>query len=167
MIRILISIFAFILFFVFETSFLNSLPWFFPSIPFVFGLSVFLIQHYGISDGALWIFGYGLLLDLFHLDGLSFSFASAIVASAIAILSARHVFSNRSFYGVVSCVICSFVSWTIVESVVIFFRLLSSPINDFWKPFVLVNLKELVLLVIFVGLLFILGQKSGLKYAQS
>lgn len=166
MTRVLLSFFLFIAFFVFETSFLNSLPWFFPSIPFVFGISVFLIQHYGISDGAVWIFGHGLLLDVLHLDGLSFTSISAVTASFVAVLCARHIFSNRSFYGVISCAGCSFASLIIVDSFLIFIRLLSSPINGFWRSFIFLNLKETALLIVFVGILFIFGQKSGLKYAQ-
>lgn len=159
MIRFFISTILFFVVFVFETSFLSSLPWFFPSVPFVFGLSVYLIQHEGIVDGAVWIFAFGLLFDIAQLNGLSVSTAPAIAASVAALLSARHLFSNRSFYGMIACAFCSYTVWILVDSIIIFIRLLSSPMDDFWRQYFIVHGYRLLLLVLFVGIMFVFGQR--------
>ncbi|MBI2475107.1 hypothetical protein HYV69_01645 [Candidatus Uhrbacteria bacterium] len=115
MMRVAVSTILFLIVFLIEISFISSLPSVFSTIPLIFALSVYLIQHQGVTDGIVWMIGYGFLIDLMHLSSTRFSTIPAIAASIVAAISAKHLFSNRSFYGVIACAVSSYLTYIIFE----------------------------------------------------
>ena len=116
MTRILISAVCFVLVFVFETSFLSSLPSILALTPLVFGLSIYLMQSHGLVDGIFWMGTHGILLEMFHFSIIPFVSIGWVIAGIGSFFLARHVFSNRSFYGSVACALCGFFFLVMTES---------------------------------------------------
>ena len=148
MMRVVVSTILFLIVFLIETSFISSLPSIFSTIPLVFALSVYLIQHQGISDGVAWMIGYGFLIDLMHLSDISFSTIPITVAVIVAVITAKHLFSNRSFYGVLACAISSYVTFVLCE---VFFT------SNSWSVFIQTHIERLGMLIIVVAILFSLA----------
>ena len=122
MIRGAVLIAMFILLAVLEVSFVSALSPTLRTVPFLFAVSVTLLQHHGVRAGAWYIAAFGLLLDAF---GLSAAFPMA-PGAALAALAAdrfsRNVFSNRSYYGLMGCGVCAFgiqIAW---QAAVLAFR---------------------------------------------
>lgn len=150
MIRVAISAVLFFVAFFIETSFISSLPSIFSTIPIVFGLSVYLIQNQNIYDGIGWMIGYGFLIDLMNMNDIPFYTISTAIATLIAVTTARHIFSNRSFYGVMTCSLSSYAALVIVESFMTSFE---------WPIFLQMHFERLVMLMIIVGILFYTAPK--------
>lgn len=154
MTRVLLSSVFFLTAFIFETSFLSSLPWIFGLIPFVFALGIYLIQHQGLSDGFFWIVAYGVLLWLLHLNASPISAFAYPLCAWVGWLSARHIFSNRSFYGVVACGIIGMIPLMIVDAGLLFFSSLSTNGNELWGGFFQYHGWRILLLMLLTLLLF-------------
>lgn len=85
--------------FIFEMSFLSSLPEPFRYIPWTFFFSLFFMHSLQMPSAGLWLIAKGWIDDYFHLgvipfEGILFSFLVLI-----SYLLSKHVFSPRSFYG--------------------------------------------------------------------
>jgi len=148
MTRVAISTILFLTVFLIETSFISSLPSIFSAIPLVFALSVYLIQYQGVSDGIAWMIGYGFLTDLMHLSDVSFSTIPILAAVIVTVISAKHLFSNRSFYGVIACAVSSYATFVLIEA---FFAS-----ND-WSVFFQTHAERLGMLIVVVAILFSLA----------
>jgi hypothetical protein len=148
MTRVAISTILFLIVFLIETSFISSLPSLFSAIPLVFALSVYLIQHQGISDGIAWLIGYGFLMDLMKLGDISFSIIPIFAATVVAVITSKQLFSNRSFYGVIACAISSYATFVLFG---VFFTL-----NN-WSVFFQTHAERLGMLIVVVAVLFSLA----------
>ena len=98
-----------------ETSFFASFHGIIRFTPFVFAVSVYLLQHHSIHSAASWMLIHGLFLDITHISQTPFIFIAYLVAAIVAVMSAEKIFSNRSFYGVMGCVFLSYASFTFME----------------------------------------------------
>lgn len=114
--RYLISAGFFLFIFVLETSFISSLPSVFAMIPLVFGVGVYTFQHQGLIDGFVWIIAYGLLLQVSGMSASLLPFVTYTCVAFIAYVSARHLYSNRSLYGVMACGLTAYVTLVILEA---------------------------------------------------
>ncbi len=154
MIRYALSTILFLLVFLFETSFLSSLPFPFNVTPFVFGTGVYLLQHQGLKDGLMWIIGFGLLTHMLHTSIFPFPALAFLVGAMVSYLSARHVFSNRSLYGVIGCALSGFVGLLITESSVRFIRSLISSFDADWSVHFVTDGYRIILLVVVIVILY-------------
>ncbi len=154
MIRYLISGVCFLFVFVMETSFFSSLPSVFAIVPLVFALSVYLIQHEGLTDGLIWIFAYGFLLQNFHLSIAPWPVLSFSIAGLASFLSSRHLFSNRSLYGVVGCAWIGYLCLAGTEALLMFVRTFGNETTVFWVPFLVRRGLEFLLLGVTIMVFF-------------
>lgn len=154
MIRFLFSISSFLVLFVLETSFLHALPTILPLIPLVFAVSLFLIQSFGLIDGVLWMFGYGLLLDLSHLSPVPFFSVILGITGLIAFVLARRVFSNRSLYGTVIFALCASLSFIMLENAVRLFLTFTKGLSIQWSLVFQGHLIQTILLLLMMSFLF-------------
>jgi hypothetical protein len=97
---------------------------------------------------------YGVLLDLFHFSLIPFVSLAWIVAGGVALLMARHVFSNRSFYGAAACALSSYVAFLLVESLIAFMGFLLEKITFDWINFFHMHVQQAALLLIVMTVLF-------------
>lgn len=166
MTRYALSFFIFLVIVLFETSFLTSLPSPLSLTPLVFGLSVYLIQHQGLLDGLYWIGGYGLFLQLFHLSPTPFPLFLFPIAGVVSYLSARHLFSNRSLYGVMACGLVGFFSLFFLELIFLFFHFNASDSPVFWTEVFREDGLRLFMLLSVIILLFLIAKpiRSFLSY---
>jgi len=148
MTRVAISTILFLIVFLIETSFISSLPSLFSAIPLVFVLSIYLIQHQGISDGIAWMIGYGFLMDLMQLGDISFSIIPIFAAVVVAVITSKQLFSNRSFYGVIACAISTYATFVLFEA---FFT------SNSWSVFFQTHAERLGMLIVVIAILFSLA----------
>ena len=135
MARNILLILFFLLTVALQLSFIASLPWFFPATPLVLVLSVYLIQLHSILACSSWLIFYGLILDYLHLGSGPLEILTHGAAAVAAVLFARRLFSNRSLYGVVACVLASYFVWRFFQILLllIFFWLRSLEVD--WRHF--------------------------------
>lgn len=166
MTRSVFSFFVFLVLVLFETSFLTSLPSPLSLTPFVFGLSVYLIQHQGLLDGLYWIGGYGLFLQLLHLSPTPFPLLLFPIAGVVSYLSARHLFSNRSLYGVMACGLVGSLSLFFLELIFLFFHLNASDSPVLWTEVFREDGMRLFMLLSVIILFFLIAKpiRSILTY---
>jgi len=115
-----------------ELSFIASFHGMIRFVPLVFVLSVYVIQHHSVFQAVLWMVLHGLMLDSSGLSVYPYATVAFILAGAVAVYSANHLFSNRSFYGVLACALLSYTSYLFVEGVfLLFFHVTSRTIWPF------------------------------------
>ncbi len=154
MTRFLVSGCFFLAAFVFETSFLVSLPLFFSLSPFVFACGVYLIQHHGLLDGFFWILFYGLFIQLFHLHVSPFPLIGYATAAAVCLFTARQVFSNRSLYGVIACGWVGYFLLVLIDAIGRFFQLVGTHVQGQWSDYFLTQGKIFLVLAFTLFVLF-------------
>ncbi|MBU0646155.1 hypothetical protein KJ611_01595 [Patescibacteria group bacterium] len=103
MIRLAVFTLAFLGLAIIQNSFFASLPGVLPLWPLILAVGVYLLQHQSLTAGAWLIAANGLFLDLFHLQMVPAETISYLLTALAAAYSAKHVFSNRSLYGVLAC----------------------------------------------------------------
>lgn len=91
-----------------ELSLLRSLPFPWCTLPCVFAVSVYLLQHHRILQAIGWIGGYGIVLDVFHLGLVPFETLPLLAGTAVAWFGSRWFFSHRSYYGLLANAFCAF-----------------------------------------------------------
>ena len=126
MLRIIFSAVIFFLVFVVEKSFLGSLPSFFPIIPLVFGMSVYLLQHHGFHTGIWWVIFYGLFLDIFSIGVFPIETFSYSIGAVVIYFLARKIFTNRSLYGLMASGIVGLFSVSVIQAMLLFLFSLST-----------------------------------------
>ncbi|MBM5790091.1 hypothetical protein FJZ23_03335 [Candidatus Parcubacteria bacterium] len=112
------SLVLFLILFLLETSFATSLPFPFALIPLTFSAAIFRLQHRGLSDGAVWVLAYGLLLQVLPLSASPLPALSWGAAALVSLVSARHIFSNRSLLGVVATGVAGYAAHAVLEATV-------------------------------------------------
>ncbi len=154
MIRFLVSLGFFLITFLCEVSFFSSLPSFFALTPLVFCISIYLIQHEGMVDGLIWMVLYGILLDVFHLASFPVSTIAWVITALVSSLMARHVFSNRSFYGVLGCAIGGFICLILGEGIILFVSALMEKTFVDWFGFLHTLLPRFGMMFLTMSILF-------------
>ena len=143
-----------IVLFVSETSFTASLPGIASVTPFVFAVIVYLVQHQGLFYAAWWLIPYGILLDLFHLGVLRVETIALSVAAIVVWFSAKRLFSNRSYYGVIACGLIGFLAVILVEAFLLpLEHLLSKEIVE-WTSFWSISVARLVTLLVLMTVIY-------------
>lgn len=158
MIHFFLSSVFFLLSFLLETSFFTSLPSLFAFTPLVFAAGVYLLQHQGIIDGLIWIIVYGFLLQVFHLFVSPMPVLVFLLGALVSALSARHLFSNRSLYGVLACALTGYASVVIAEFVILFSRSLLGPTDPVWSAFFTNHGYRTLMLMVVVLFLYTLAR---------
>lgn len=100
---------------VIELSFFSSLHGILRFTPFVFVVSVYVLQHHSVTSSLAWMLLHGLLLDISGLAVYPPVTVAYLIAGIIAVMSSNRLFSNRSFYGVLACALLSYGSFLAVE----------------------------------------------------
>jgi len=154
MMRFFISAICFLFVFMFETSFLSSLPSILSLTPLILGLSIYLLQSYGLIDGFIWMCVYGIFLNTFHFSTIPFVSLAWIMAGIVASVMARHVFSNRSFYGSVACAYCGFFALVLTESLLAWSAYFVRGSFIDWSDFFFTHLLRAFLLLLVMTVLF-------------
>lgn len=103
MMRPSVSILAFLALAILQTSFFSSLPGALSYTPLVLAAGIYFVQHVGERSGAYWIAGFGAFLDFFVIPSFPLEVVAHVAAAAVLGVSARQIFSNRSWYGLVAC----------------------------------------------------------------
>ena len=114
--RLLLHVLIALLLSVIETSFFASFHGIIRFTPFVFAVSVYLLQHHGISSAASWMILHGIFLDILHHSQTPFITLAYLFAACISILSAQRIFSNRSFYGVMTCSLLGYTGFLFADA---------------------------------------------------
>jgi rod shape-determining protein MreD len=144
----------FLLLAVVQTSFFSSLPGLLAYAPLVLACGVYLRQHVQERSGVLWIAGFGMFLDLLAIPSFPFESVSYAAAAVIATLTAGHVFSNRSWYGLLACGASSMAALGLTRAVVLGIVSLRHPERVSWAAFGETFFWNMVLLPILLSLCF-------------
>lgn len=115
MIKTLLYLAIFLALFSIETSFIYSLPSPVDRIPLVITAVVFLYLYVGFPNVLWWMVFHGILLDTFSLSFVPFHWLAYVAAAVVTLLASRHVFSNRSFYGVAATTTIAIATLMIME----------------------------------------------------
>lgn len=145
MMRIILWVFMISLFSVVETSFFHSLPGWLTLTPFVLGVCVYFVQHQGVHAFIWWLPLHGLFLSSLSAGFTSMEVLPYCVSALLISVSAKHLFSNRSYYGVLSCALVGFAGIVFTESLILLFSQLSH-VQVHWITFLRQSLIRLLLL---------------------
>ncbi len=155
--KLIINILIAVLLSTIETSFFSSFHGLFALTPFVFLISVYLIQHHGIYRATIWLIIHGLLLDYTRLGSIPFLTIAYTLVAFVAFILAKRVFSNRSFYGVMACTITSYATFIAMQVIIVW--IMSFGEATFSDIFLWGDIKSQFLLVlIFMPVLFSLAK---------
>jgi hypothetical protein len=154
MIKTLIYIAAFLGLFTIEVSFIYSLPAPLDRLPIMIVGVVFLYLYAGFSDVIWWMVFHGILLDTFSLSFVPLHWLAYIVAAIVTILASRHIFSNRSFYGVAATTSIAIATLLAVEILLSTLGLMFGSSAQFFGTIVSVRLWGIGLSIIFLLMLF-------------
>jgi len=157
----------FLLLAVIQTSFFSSLPGILAYTPLVIAAGIYLRQHVQELGGALWIVAFGLFLDVLAIPSFSFETLSYGTAAIVVSLSSQHVFSNRSWYGLLACGGLSVVAMNVTRAIVLGAVSLQHPERVSWHAFGNTVVWNLALLFVLLAIFFAFaGQiRSFLKTA--
>lgn len=136
-----------------ETSFFSSFYSFFSLTPFVFLVSVYLLQHHNISSAVIWMIVHGIILDMTQMGTIPFLTIVYTITALVAFISSKRIFSNRSFYGVFACTLTSFFTLIFVQMIIVWIRSFGE--RKFLDMYLWKDLElQLVLVIIFMPILF-------------
>jgi hypothetical protein len=155
MTRFWISSLLFLFILSIEAAFVHALPDPLAYAPLVFACSVVLVQHHGAKDGAWWIMGTGVFLDLWRIGIMPYeTIAYALTGAAVLIVSPR-LFTNRSLYGVAGCAILGFFVLHAVHGLLLLMGNWKNVLAVPWGAFGLYMLWQLAFLLILTTVLFL------------
>lgn len=103
MTRPIALILAFLTLSVIQTSFFASLPSPISYFPLVLAAGIYLRQHAQERFGTELIAGFGIFLDAVAVSEFPLETVTYGVAATVAAVTSLHVFSNRSWYGLLAC----------------------------------------------------------------
>lgn len=113
--RLAVIIGFFLLLAVVQNSFFASLPGALPLFPLILTVGVYLLQHQSQSLGGWLIVANGIFFDYWHLQNVPLETLSYSLTALAAWYMAKHVFSNRSLYGVLACGLTSLVILKVMQ----------------------------------------------------
>ena len=153
MMRILFWIIIMTIFSIVEASFFRSLPGWFTVTPLILGICVYFVQHQGIQECAWWLPVHGIFLDYLSLGTTMLESLPYMVSALFLLFSARHLFSNRSFYGLLSCGISGFVGLVVTQIFLNMFRIFSGNAIQ-WHVFAEEVMIRLCLLLLVISIMY-------------
>ncbi len=156
--RAFLAFILFLLLTVFETSFLASLPRPFLYTPLVLAASVYLIQHRSSRIGLWWLLGYGLFLDVTHLGFTAAETIVYLITGILTYLVSRHMFTNRSLYGVISGGVVAFVSSSVLHLLILLLERIYSQNIFLWLEWLNMLFWQATLLLILLLIIFYVAQ---------
>ncbi|MFC1788085.1 rod shape-determining protein MreD [Patescibacteria group bacterium] len=159
MIRLFFSGFFFVILAIIQISFLHSLPWAFSATPLVFAFSTYLIQHRSLTLGIWWIIIFGFCLDLIKIGITPHEIISYTLGAIVAYSSARRLFSNRSFYGILACGIISYMTLIVSEIIILSIYSLTSLTHISWTNFTEYAVWSSSMLIVVLMILFVFAAK--------
>lgn len=160
MMRILLSLCGFLFLVVLQSSFIPSLPWVFAAIPVMVASSTYLVQHLSLTDGAWWLIGFGLSLDILGIGLAPFETISYSLAGIVTIVGAKHLFSNRSLYGVFGSAFTALAVIAISESIILSLVWLRQPELVEWSTFLTYYWQAAITLIIPLLFLFSFARQA-------
>lgn len=137
-----------------QTSFFSSLSGAPAYAPLVLAAGVYMLQHVGDRSGAFWIAGFGLFLDALAIPSFPLESIAYVVAAVAAMLSARHLFSNRSWYGLAACGLVSVASLGVARAGVLGIVWLQHPERVSWPTYWDTLLWNAILIVVLLSIFF-------------
>lgn len=157
----------FLLLAIVQTSFFASMPGLVAYAPIVLAAGIYLRQHVQEASGSVWIGAFGLFLDVLSIPSFPFETVSYGMAAIVVALTARHVFSNRSWYGMLACGGTTLVALNVARACVLGIVSLRHPERVSWIAFFDAFLWNAVLLFLLLAVFFsFAGQiRSFLKTA--
>ena len=136
-----------------ETSFFSSFYGFLSLTPFVFLVSVYLLQHHNISSAVVWMIVHGIILDITQMGSIPFLTIAYTITALVAYVSSKRIFSNRSFYGVIACTLTSFFTLVLVQMTTVWIRSFGQ--GSFFDMYLWKDTElQLILVLIFMPILF-------------
>lgn len=154
MMRYLVHFFIALFLFVVETSLFASFHGLIRFTPFVFVVSVYLLQHHDVHAAASWMILYGILLDLSGISPVPFITLSYILTAWVAYTSAERLFSNRSFYGVIACACLSYLTFFLSSTFLLFSSALMQKKVFYFSSYFFDSNLRFVMLLLSLVLLF-------------
>ncbi|MBI5793640.1 hypothetical protein HZA87_00940 [Candidatus Uhrbacteria bacterium] len=124
MIRLIFLIVAFILLSTGELGFISALPFPMDRTPLLLVVSVFLFQSFDVGPSAWWVVFHGLMLDLMGTSFVRLETLSYSAAAVVLVLCSRHLFSNRSFWGILGTFTLSLLALTCMEVILSVFQVI-------------------------------------------
>lgn len=118
-----------------QTSFFASLPGTLAYTPFVLSSGVYLVQHVGQRFGAYAVAGIGLWVSLLGIAVFPAEWFATAAAGVVAYASARHVFSNRSWYGLLACGCLTVAAWAAAQALALAMAEFRHPEAVSWSAF--------------------------------
>ncbi len=149
-----------------ETSLFASFHGTIRFTPFVFAVSVYLLQHHGITSASSWMILHGIFIDTLQHSQTPFVTLAYLVAAVISILSAQRVFSNRSFYGIMTCSLLSYTGFIVMDFLL---RLTGAFISKYpfdWMSYYKDTEARYMTLIIFLVILFIFAKHIRIVLAK-
>lgn len=166
MIRILLSIGALIALTAVQLGFFASLPGVLSLTPLVFGVSVYMLQHHGLIDGVWWLVGLGLQLDVLGLAPVVPITLAYLAAGIVAVFSSKHLFSNRSYYGIIGCVLLAMTAFASVHAAIGGLTQLIGEQTVFWMLYGYDIIAKTILTIVVVSAMYPFAGviRSGLRF---
>ncbi|MBI4592361.1 hypothetical protein HY733_02850 [Candidatus Uhrbacteria bacterium] len=123
-----------------QVSFINALPYPFDRIPLVLVVTTYLYQYRSYTTLWWWLPLYGSILDVLGISTAPFEVISYTLAAGCLTILVAHVFTNRSFYGIVATSWLCLAVLTLSEIVLLGLSQLFSDGFLPWKNLVMTNL---------------------------
>ncbi len=117
--RIILSIIFGGLAFMIQVSFIAALPFPLSAGLLVVYAGAYFTQHLGVQDGIVWIVAAGIVSDAFGLAPPGYGTVAALCTGAWLFFASTRIFSHRSLYGIVSCVITTTLVFQLAAALVL------------------------------------------------
>ncbi|MBI4438039.1 hypothetical protein HY631_03770 [Candidatus Uhrbacteria bacterium] len=130
MMRLLLLSLLFLLLTSLELGFVFALPFPIDRTPLVLAISVFVFQALDVRLSAWWVVFHGMMLDILRISFVPFEVVSYALAALVLVLVSQHLFSNRSFWGILGTLTLSLIALTCAQ---IFFAVVESLFGA-WAP---------------------------------
>lgn len=162
--------FFFLIIHTIEVSFLSAMPFYIYLAPLLYAVVVYMIQHLGIFKVAWWLPLHGLILDYHQIGTSRFQVIAYTMAALSIIYLARNVFTNRSFYGVITNGLLSFLVYVFIQLTILFIEsifernvLWNSLINEILVSagFLCITIILIYLVISWLRTLFIISQNNN------
>lgn len=137
-----------------ELGFISALPFPVDRLPFVLVVCVFLFQSLDVRPSAWWVVLHGLFLDLLQTSSVRLEILSYALAAVVLVLASRHLFSNRSFWGISGTFTLSLLALTCMEVLISVFQSIFQDFSLSFNALVILRLWGLGLGMILLLCLF-------------
>ncbi|HBP00314.1 MAG: hypothetical protein UU48_C0019G0006 [Candidatus Uhrbacteria bacterium GW2011_GWF2_41_16] len=153
------ALIVFFLLFFLETSLIGFLPEPLRFFPLLLACSVYAIQHVGTPVGFWWLVGEGFAFDFWKIGTVPYETLIGFCTGFVGIIVARHLFSNRSLYGVLGC---ATICYGVQQALHACFLWILSWRNDLfvsWSAYISFTIWQGILLVILLSICFFFARR--------